>query len=401
MNLFHCALGKVESQQLQHGGGSFDEPQQLELISPIKDTSLLRPAPLMPSRSPNMSRTATVPPSPGRSRSYAFTSGHSSSMSNGYHSRSSSISTSSMYDSANNVIDYMKVPLMQSPVLVGGQLNHPNLALAQQNVAHCAYQGFRNDRSGRIGQACSPSADYNLVLGTASPTAASAMHRGYDVATVPRYAATYSMPVASTSATLDYSYHANPDGTLVNTAQGVISVSESRAVVIRNLNHRASPEDVQVHFRPAGIIEHCDIGAPRNDKKKCTATITFRNAEEAKSAVRRFNGTKFQGRPISAEIAKDDSAIGRGRALSDVAATRTDELTVTRTVSRRKPGQGPLIVNGSDEGPVYEPATSSSQKSRGKEKDKGMSTLTIAASQQELIALQLRFPGRLQVRWKS
>jgi len=317
-----------------------------------------------------MLRTLTVTQSPGLSQSYAFSSGHSSSMSNGYHSRSSSISTSSMYESANSVIDYIQAPVMQSPVLAGGQLNHPNLALAQQNVVQCAYPGFRNDRSSQIGQACSPSADYNLVPRAASRTATTTSHGGYDVATVPRYTATYSMPVASTSAVPNYSYHANPDGTLVNTTQGVIPVSESRAVVIRNLNHRASPEDVRVHFRCAGIIEHCDIGAPRNDKKKCTATINFRSAEEAKAAVRRFNGTKFMGRPISAEIAKDDSAIDRCRAMSDVAVARTNELTVTHTASRRKPGQGPLIVNGSDEDPVHEPATSSSQKSRGKGKEK-------------------------------
>ena len=348
-----------------------------------------------------MPPTLTVTQSPGLSRSYAFSSRHSSSISNGYHSRSSSISTSSMYESANSVIDYMQAPVVQSPLLANGQLNHPNLALAQHNVAQCAYPVFRTDRSSQIGQVCSPFADYNLVIGTAPPTATSASHGAYNVATVPRYTATYSMPVASTSAVLNYSYHANPDGTLVNTTQGVIPVSESRAVVIRNLNHRASPEDVRVHFRSAGIIEHCDIGAPRNDKKKCTATITFRSAEEAKAAVRRFNGTKFMGRPISAEIAKDDSATDRCKAVSDVAVTRTEELTVPRTVSRRKLRQGPLIVNGSDEDSVYEPATSSSQKSRGKGKEKGMSILAILMDQQELIALQLEIPGRLQVRWKS
>ncbi|MCJ1251218.1 hypothetical protein MMC30_008449 [Trapelia coarctata] len=371
--LFHCKPGSTETIQLGHSSGAFEEPQELETISPIKDANLPQQAPLVPATSPSMSRTSTTDQSPGLPRSYTFSSGSSISMSNPaytFHSRSSSVSTTSMYESANNVIGYMPAHVMHSPTRASGQGNHPNLALAQQNLEQCAYQPFRNQRPGQIG---SQSMDNSLALRTAPPTVTTASLGGFTAATTPRYPATYSLPTASSGTPLNYSYHANPDGTLVNTTQGVIPVNESRAVLIRNINHRASPEDVRVHFSSAGIIEHCDISATRTEKKKCTATLNFRSPDEAKAAVRRFNGTKFMGRPISVEVAKDDSAIRCSRAPTDVAGPRTSETAAARTASRPTEGQGPLIVNGSDEDdPLYEPASSSAQKSKGKGKEKGM-----------------------------
>lgn len=337
----------------------------------------------MPSTSPTMSRTSTVIQSPGHPRLYTFSSGSSISMSNPthtFHSRSSSVSTASMYDSANNVIGYMPAAVMHSPTRAGGQGNHPNMALAQQNLEQCAYQPFSNQRLGQIGQIGSQSMDNSLLLRTAPPTVTTASHSGYTMATAPRYPATFSMPMASASTAPSYLYHANPDGTLVNTTQGVIPVNESRAVLIRNINHRASPDDVRVHFSSAGIIEHCDISATRTEKRKCTATLNFRSADEAKTAVRRFNGTKFMGRPISVEVAKDDSAIRSTRAASDIAGAvpRTSESPAARTACRSKEGQGPLIVNGSDEDdPLYEPANSSSQRGQGKGKGKGRAISTL------------------------
>ena len=375
--LFHCKPGSTETVELGHSDGAFTEPQELETISPIKDAAL-RQASLMPSTSPTMSRSSTVIHSPGHPRAYTFSSANSGSMTNlthTFHSRSSSVSTSSMYESANNVIGYMPVPVMHSPTRAGGQGNHLNLGVAQQNLEQCAYQPFRNQRSGQLGSNGSQPMNNKLIQRTAPP-ATSISAGGYLVAIVPRYPATYRMPIASSSTVPSYSYHANPDGTLVNTTQGVIPVNQSRAVLIRNINHRASPEDVRVHFSSAGIIEYCDISATRTEKKKCTATLYFRTADEAKSAVRRFNGTKFMGRPVSVEVAKDDSAMKSSRSASDVAVAGTSSpVPAARTAARLKEGQGPLIVNGSDEDDeLYEAGSSSAQRGKGKEKekDKGM-----------------------------
>lgn len=236
----------------------------------------------------------------------------------------------------------------------GGQGHHPNPALAQQDSEQGANQSFRNNQG-----------------------FAAAVSEYFNKAVTSTCSATYDMSIASPTAMPSHSYHYNPDGTLVNTTQGVIPVNKSRAVMIRSLNHRASPEDVREYFSSAGTIEHCDIRASRDEKKKCTATLAYKTAEEANAAVRRFDGTNFMGRRISAEVAKDDSAVDSSswRAISDVVVRRTSEATAAYSVPRPTSKQGPLIVNGSDDNPLHEEATSSSKTDKGKGKEKGMSTL--------------------------
>ena len=187
----------------------------------------------------------------------------------------------------------------------------------------------------------------NPSLTTAVP------YNRYDTPLLQANPTAYTMPVGFMDTTPAHPYHANPDGILVNTTQGVIQVNGSRAVLVRNLNHRASPEDIRMHFSAVGLLQHCDISTSRKDKRKCTVRLTFSTAQEAKEAVKRFNNTSFIGRNISLEVAKDDSIHGN---------RRTNEALAILTGTTANSGQGPVIVNGNDEDLLQEAPTAPSQK---------------------------------------
>ena len=238
---------------------------------------------------------------------------------------------------------------------------YQNLPLSPQILQQYALQAFMNHVPGQNGEVFRAISATGSTTWTAPPLTAVVPYNRYNTPILQANPIAYTMPVGFGNTAPPHSYHANPDGTLVNTTQGVIQVNESRAILVRNLHHRASPEDVRTHFSSVGLIQHCDISTSRRDKRKCTVRLTYSTAQEAKEAVKRFNSTSFMGRDISVEVAKDDSV--------DSIRT-TNEAAVTPTGTRANSGQGPVIVNGTDEDPLQEASTSPSQKDKEEASDK-------------------------------
>ena len=171
------------------------------------------------------------------------------------------------------------------------------------------------------------------------------------IAPMPAYAMTYAQPTPFATPITHYAYHTNPNGTVVNTSRGAVPVSESRAVLVRNLHYGATTQDFKAHFTTVGTVDHCDINVNSRDRRKCTALLTFSSAEEARAAVNQFDGTRFLDREIRAEVAKEDNSVATSRrTTSDASSTRS--------------GQGPIIANGSDEDLNENASVTSSRSSR-------------------------------------
>ena len=270
---------------------------------------------------------------------------------------------SSAFGGTNPAAAYGQLPSPLSMTAVSGQTMG-----AQQKLQQYAYQMLRNHRPSQNGPVWSPFvlSPANSVIYTDSGITTGTSHVGYPTAPVTAYPIAYNMPSITTTTTLYPGYHANPDGTLVNTTQGAVSVDESRAVLVRNINHRASPEDVKAHFSSTGVIQNCDISISRKDRRKCTAKIVFSTAKEAKTAASHFNSTEFFGRLISTEVAKDDSSTEHCRTASEAS------LTELVPISPRARGvSGPLIVDGSEEDSVHEVALPPTSTKKGKSKENG------------------------------
>ncbi|MCJ1389280.1 hypothetical protein MMC18_002136 [Xylographa bjoerkii] len=354
-----------------NGVTSFSQPINLESISPIKELFLLRlPVMAPPMTPPPMpSPVATMLGCQDQSGRY---SGNQPAISHSYNSSSvmyvvpMSPAMPSAYGSSNSVAAYGQMPGPSTMTAVAGQSMG-----AQQKLQHYAYQMSRNHRPSQNGPVWSPYvlSPASSAVYTTPAIVTATTHVGYSTAPATTYPIVYGISGLPAATTPYPGYHANPDGTLVNTTQGAVPVNESRAVLVRNINHRADPEDVKVHFSSAGVIQHCDIGISRKDRRKCTAKIVFSNAQEAKAAVNRFNGTGFFGRLISTEVAKDDSPGERSRTVSEASLTEP-----VPTSPQGRGGSGPLIVDGSEEDSVYEVTQPQGSRKKGKAKENGKSS---------------------------
>ena len=250
-----------------------------------------------------------------------------------------------------------------------GPLTLPGQTMGtQQRLQQYAYQMSRNHRPSQNGPVWSPYvlSPTSSVVYTTTAIATATSHVGYATAPITAYPVAYGMSGMTANVTPYLGYHENPDGTLVNTTQGAVPVDESRAILVRNINHRATPDDVKAYFSAIGVISHCEIGISRKDRRKCTAKIVFSNAQEAKAAANRFNGTEFFGRLISTEVAKDDSPAERSRTVSE--ASLTELVPVS---PRARGGSGPLIVDGSEEDAVYEASQPKASRKKGKGRENG------------------------------
>ena len=139
-------------------------------------------------------------------------------------------------------------------------------------------------------------------------------------------------------------YYANPNGALVNVAHGAHPV-RSRGVFVRNLPHHAKQKHLEDFFRSAGTITHCVLNAKK--KKISTAEVFFATEDEAKSAVKHFDGSTFLGRKIEVKLNSTDEALeSSDSAPNTEAPLREGEGTSSRP--------GPIIVNGSIEGAFTE-----------------------------------------------
>ncbi|MCJ1438769.1 hypothetical protein MMC27_008159 [Xylographa pallens] len=345
------------------GFTGFSQPINLESISPIKESFLLRIPVLAAPMTLPVATMLDYQQQSGRYSGNQPALSHSYNSSNVIYATPISPTMPSAYDSSSSAAAY-------------GQSSGP-LALTavsdqsmgtQQRLQQYAYQMSRNHRPSQNGPVWSPyvlSAASSLVY-TTTAIATATSHVDYPTAPVTAYPVAYGMSGPPVTMTPYLGYHENPDGTLVNTTQGAVPVDESRAVLVRNINHRADPEDVKAYFSSVGVIEHCDIGISRKDRRKCTAKVVFSNAQEAKAAANRFNGTEFFGRLISTEVAKDDSPAERSRTVSEASLTELIPIS-----PRTRGGSGPLIVNGSEEDTVYEASQPRASREKGKDKDNG------------------------------
>ncbi|MCJ1402480.1 hypothetical protein MMC11_005700 [Xylographa trunciseda] len=344
-----------------NGVTSFCQPIDLETISPIKESFLLRVPVIAPSVTPPIANMLDYHNQRGRYSGNSLTIPHSYNSSSVIYVAPTSPAMPSAYDSNSSTRAYGQIPGPLTLTALSGQSMG-----TQQSLQQYAYQMSRNHRPSQNGPVWSPyvlSPASSMVYTTPS-IATATTHAGYSTAPATAYPVAYGMSSPTATITSYPGYHANPDGTLVNTTQGAVSVDESRAVLVRNINHRADLEDIKAHFSRAGVIQHCDIGISRKDRRKCTAKIVFSDAQAAKAAAHRFNGTEFFGRLISTEVAKDDSPAERNRTVSEASLTELVPIS-----PRARGGSGPLIVDGSEEDPIYEAAQPQASKKKGKSKE--------------------------------
>ena len=143
-------------------------------------------------------------------------------------------------------------------------------------------------------------------------------------------------------------YYANPNGALVNVAHGAHSV-HPRGVFVRDLPHHATKKQIEDFFRSAGSITHCVLNAKK--KKISTAEIFFTTEDEARFAVKQFDGSKFLGRAIEVKLNRTDEASESGTSGLNGEYSRRRGAGQSSSSSSRP---GPIIVNGSGEGPHAE-----------------------------------------------
>ena len=149
-----------------------------------------------------------------------------------------------------------------------------------------------------------------------------------------------------------FSYHRNPDGTIVNTSNGTVPISLSRAVTVRNLNIKVTYMMVRNHFASVGPVELVDLKSSHGTNyKKRTAVVTYRSPTHARHAVERFNQTDWHGRHILVEVRKDDDT-GEEEAASEKerkVGETVKQLPDEEVKAKNPLSEGPLIANGSDE----------------------------------------------------
>ncbi|MCJ1286090.1 hypothetical protein MMC26_005433 [Xylographa opegraphella] len=328
---------------------SFSQPINLESISPIKESLLLRIPVLAPPM--NLPVTTMLDYQNQNDR-------YSGNLPARLHSYNSSNPT---YSTGSSATAYGQSSGLSILTAVSGQ----SLAI-QQRLQH-AHRMSRNHRPGQNGPVWSPyvHSPTSAVVYTTTAIAKTTIHMNYPPASVATYPVTYGISGSTAIMTPYHDYHENPDRTLVNTIQGAVPVGESRAILVRNINHRASAEDVKAYFSSVGVIAHCEIGFGWKDKRKCTAKIVFSNAQEAIAAANRFNGVVFFGRLISTEVAKDDSTAERSRAASEALLSEIVPIS-----PRVRCSSGPLIVDGSEE-VLYKASQPRASGKKGKGKNNG------------------------------
>jgi RNA recognition motif-containing protein len=138
-------------------------------------------------------------------------------------------------------------------------------------------------------------------------------------------------------------------------------VSSNRTVFLTKLPYSAVGQAVRRLLEAYGRVERCDVPLDRTSPNKIqgTAIAKFNQSDDAARAIDGLNGSTWKGVTISARWDRDSATTssagstsqrpaqvrhgssGAGRAAD---AKRDDNRARDH---RRRPGQGPLIVNGS------------------------------------------------------
>ena len=360
VSLFHGEHGLVAIRNQS----TFPQPLQMESVSPIIDKSLIRSSNVVPrTMMPTLPHSQLLSPRSPQMPTPTVTTHHAHRLSNNGPDMLDSFSrhrSGSVQSQLKQFARSAKTTPTSAVVALVGQYAGISIEQLQDQACQIA-RLYQPSQDGQVwmNHTLAYSSLWTTSMITPSVTAFSSLQSPtvmpYPV-TYPRLASFASHPPQP------HAYHTNPNGTVVNTSWGAIPINDSRAVLIRNLHHEATPQAIKAHFSTVGEPESCDINVNSSNRRKCSALLTFRTPEEARAAVSLFHGTKFLDREIQAEVAKEDNSAGEGRrTVSDASSTRS--------------GQGPIIANGSDGDPGESGSVGSPQSGRRREKGKGKGKL--------------------------
>ena len=355
VSLFHGERGLVAIRN----ESMFPQPLQMESVSPIIDKSLIRSSNVVPRTiMPTIPHYQLPSPRSPQIPTPAVTTHHTHRSSNSGLEVLDSFSrhrSGSVQSQLKHFARSAKITPTSSVVALVGQYAGITIEQLQDQACQIA-RLYQPSQDGQVwmNHTLAYSSLWNSSVIPPSVTAFS----GLQPQTVMPYPVTYTRLASFASPPAQtHAYHTNPNGTVVNTSWGTIPINDSRAVLIRNIHHEATPQAIKAHFATVGEPESCEINTNSSNRRKCSALLTFRTAEEARAAVSQFHSTKFLDREIQAEVAKEDnSASGGRRTLSDASSTRS--------------GQGPIIANGSDVDPGESGSVGSSQSGRRRERRK-------------------------------
>ena len=359
VSLFHGEHGLVAIRNQS----MFPQPLQIEIVSPITDKSLIRSSIIVPRTvTPTLPHFHLQSPRSPQIPTPTVATHHARCLSNSGPDMLDSFSrhrSGSVQSQLKQFARSAKITPASSVVALVGQYAGMTVEQLQDQACQIA-RLYQPSQDGQVWM--NHALVYSSLWTTSMITPSVAAFSGMQPPSVMPYPVTYTRLASFANPPLQsHPYHTNPNGTIVNTSHGAIPINDSRAVLIRNLHHEATPQAIKAHFSTIGEPESCEINVNSSNRRKCSALLTFRTAEEARAAVSQFHGTKFLDREIQAEVAKEDNSAGGGRrTVSDASSTRS--------------GQGPIIANGSDGDPGESGSVGSSQsgrrRERGREKGK-------------------------------
>jgi RNA recognition motif. (a.k.a. RRM, RBD, or RNP domain) len=126
--------------------------------------------------------------------------------------------------------------------------------------------------------------------------------------------------------------------------------NDGRTVYVYNLPYTASQQAIKEHLASAGLIDRCLVKEDRgrSSKYKLTAVVTFRNPQQAQTAIDRFNRTLWKDYEIKVKLDRGPNAMTPPPARNAPAAANGKSSSAARPRQlRRETRDGPLVVNGS------------------------------------------------------
>lgn len=114
-------------------------------------------------------------------------------------------------------------------------------------------------------------------------------------------------------------------------------VTSCRGIFIQNLSYRTTWQDLKGLLKKAGDVERCNIPLDKAERSRGFAVASYRTKDEAKKAVKAFDGVEFMGTRIKVRFDREGS---------DRSAERVGTPKSSSKYRKADPSQ-PLIVNGS------------------------------------------------------
>ncbi|KAL5060138.1 hypothetical protein RYX36_031742, partial [Vicia faba] len=92
---------------------------------------------------------------------------------------------------------------------------------------------------------------------------------------------------------------------------------------LSNLDDRVSNEDIHLLFSEEGVLERYSIHYDQFGRSKGTAEVVFTRQSDALSALKRYNNTRFDGKPLQIEL------IGIGTSIITPANKQIGKSSIT------------------------------------------------------------------------